>query len=79
MVDMSHHEKSENLAKTKALTQYCHERGIAVAAEPGRIECGEDGVTDTAELEGVEMTVAEAEEFIATGVDMLAPAFDIHG
>jgi fructose-bisphosphate aldolase, class II len=29
MVDMSHHEREENLRKTKELVQYCHERGIA--------------------------------------------------
>lgn len=28
MVDMSHHEREDNLAKTKELVQYCHERGI---------------------------------------------------
>ena len=28
MVDMSHHERDENLAKTKELVQYCHDRGI---------------------------------------------------
>jgi fructose-bisphosphate aldolase class II len=28
MVDMSHYERNENLAKTKELVQYCHERGI---------------------------------------------------
>ncbi|KAF2092560.1 fructose-bisphosphate aldolase [Rhizodiscina lignyota] len=82
MIDMSHYEKVENLAKTKELVQYLHERGIATEAEPGRIEGGEDGVGDTAlnDLKGMETTAAEAEEFINTGVDMLAPAFgNIHG
>ena len=27
MVDMSHHERDENLAKTKELVEYCHARG----------------------------------------------------
>jgi fructose-bisphosphate aldolase class II len=27
MVDMSHHEREENLAKTKELVEYCHARG----------------------------------------------------
>lgn len=44
MVDMSHFEKGENLAKTAELTAYSHERGIATEAEPGRMEGGEDGV-----------------------------------
>lgn len=80
MVDMSHYEKAENLEKTKALVTYCHERGIATEAEPGRIEGGEDGIADTADLEGMLTTPEEAGEFIDTGVDFLAPAFgNIHG
>lgn len=80
MVDMSHHEKAENLRLTRELTEYCHERGIATEAEPGRIEGGEDGVKDTAQLEGVMTTPDEALEFLETGIDMLAPAFgNVHG
>ncbi|KAI5357702.1 Putative fructose-bisphosphate aldolase, class-II, aldolase-type TIM barrel [Septoria linicola] len=80
MVDMSHHEKAENLAKTKELVAYCHARGIATEAEPGRIEGGEDGVADTVDMEGVLTTPEEVEEFIATGVDFLAPAIgNVHG
>ena len=80
MVDMSHHEKEENLAKTRELTTYCHARGIATEAEPGRIEGGEDGVVDTADMEGMLTTPEEVEEFVATGVDFLAPAIgNIHG
>jgi len=80
MVDMSHHEKAENLAKTKELVQYCHERGIATEAEPGRIEGGEDGISDTLDLSGLLTTAEEAMEFIETGVDFLAPAFgNVHG
>lgn len=80
MVDMSHHEKAENLAKTKELVAYCHERGISTEAEPGRIEGGEDGIADTADLEGVMTTPEEVEEFVDTGVDFLAPAFgNVHG
>ncbi|KAI6871707.1 aldolase, partial [Hortaea werneckii] len=71
MVDMSHHEKEENLAKTKELVAYCHERGIATEAEPGRIEGGEDGIADTADLSGMLTTPEEVEEFINTGVDFL--------
>lgn len=80
MVDMSHYEKEENLAKTKELVAYCHARGIATEAEPGRIEGGEDGVADTASMEGLLTTPDEVEDFIATGVDFLAPAVgNIHG
>jgi fructose-bisphosphate aldolase, class II len=80
MVDMSHHEKAENLAKTAELVKYCQERGIATEAEPGRIEGGEDGVLDTAGLEGMKTTIEEANDFVATGVDVLAPAIgNVHG
>lgn len=80
MVDMSHYEKEENLQLTKELTEYCHARGIITEAEPGRINGGEDGVADTAELEGILTTPAQADEFIATGIDWLAPAFgNVHG
>jgi len=80
MVDMSHYEKEENLRLTKELTAYLHERGIATEAEPGRIEGGEDGISDTADLEGVLTTPEESEEFVATGINWLAPAFgNVHG
>jgi fructose-bisphosphate aldolase class II len=80
MVDMSHYEKAENLSKTAALVEYCHARGIATEAEPGRIEGGEDGIADTADLESMLTTPEEVAEFIDTGVDFLAPAFgNVHG
>lgn len=80
MVDMSHHEKAENLSLTHQLVAYLHERNIAAEAEPGRIEGGEDGVKDTADLEGMLTTPEESEEFVATGIDWLAPAFgNVHG
>ncbi|KAK2735839.1 hypothetical protein FQN55_001946 [Onygenales sp. PD_40] len=80
MVDMSHYEKAENLAKTAELVRYCNERGIATEAEPGRIEGGEDGVADTADLEGLLTTPEESGEFVATGINWLAPAFgNVHG
>jgi len=80
MVDMSNHEREQNLAKTKELVAYCHERGITTEAEPGRIEGGEDGIASTADLEGVMTTAEDVEDFFNTGVDFLAPAFgNIHG
>jgi fructose-bisphosphate aldolase class II len=80
MVDMSHYDMHENLAKTKALVEYCHARGITTEAEPGRIEGGEDGIADTADLEGALTTAEQVEDFIATGIDFLAPAFgNVHG
>ncbi|PWY79311.1 aldolase [Aspergillus heteromorphus CBS 117.55] len=80
MIDMSHYEKATNLSLTRELVAYCNERGIATEAEPGRIEGGEDGVADTADLEGLLTTPEESEEFVATGIDWLAPAFgNVHG
>lgn len=80
MVDMSHYEKEENMALTKELVGYLHERGIIAEAEPGRINGGEDGVEDTGDLEGILTTPEQAEEFLALGIDWLAPAFgNVHG
>ncbi|KAF3914507.1 hypothetical protein AA313_de0207622 [Arthrobotrys entomopaga] len=80
MVDMSHYEKEENLRKTMELVAYCHAKGISTEAEPGRIEGGEDGIADTADLEGLLTTAEDIEEFLATGVDFLAPSFgNVHG
>lgn len=52
MVDMCHYYHEETLAKTAALTKLCHEHGIAVEAESGRINGGEDGIADTGDLQG---------------------------
>ncbi|ORY54844.1 ketose-bisphosphate aldolase [Pseudomassariella vexata] len=80
MVDMSHYEMDENLARTKELVKFCNEHQITTEAEPGRIEGGEDGIADTADLEGALTTGEQVEDFIATGIDFLAPAFgNVHG
>ncbi|KAF2107390.1 tagatose 1,6-diphosphate aldolase [Lophiotrema nucula] len=82
MVDMSHYEKEENFRLTKELVKYCNERGIITEAEPGRIDGGEDGVGDLADLGLQEMltTPEQAEDFVSLGIDWLAPAFgNVHG
>lgn len=80
MVDMSHYEKEENLRKTRELVKYCNDRQKATEAEPGRIDGAEDGVMDTGELESIMTTPEEVEEFVDTGVCVLAPAIgNIHG
>ena len=80
MVDMSHYEMDENLAKTRQLVAFCNEHKITTEAEPGRIEGGEDGIADTADLEGKLTTAEQVEDFISTGIDFLAPAFgNVHG
>ncbi|TEA14938.1 putative fructose-bisphosphate aldolase [Colletotrichum sidae] len=77
MVDMSHHDHQDNLAKTKVLTRVCHDHGIAVEAESGRINGGEDGIADTGDLEG---NPEEVEDFINAEIDLLAPSIgNIHG
>lgn len=80
MVDMSHYEEEENLRLTKELVEHCAAHGIITEAEPGRIEGGEDGVADTSEMEGILTTPEQAEQFVATGIQWLAPAFgNVHG
>lgn len=80
MVDMSHYEREENMSLSKELVQYCNERGIITECEPGRINGTEDGIQDTADLEAILTTPEQAEEFVALGIDWLAPAFgNVHG
>jgi fructose-bisphosphate aldolase, class II len=80
MIDMSHHSKEQNLAKTRELVSHCHSRGRATEAEPGRIEGGEDGLVDTVDLSGLITSTEEARQFLDAGVDVLAPAFgNVHG
>ncbi|KAF7555100.1 hypothetical protein G7Z17_g2445 [Cylindrodendrum hubeiense] len=80
MVDMSHYDHEENLARTKVLTRLCHEHDIAVEAESGRINGGEEGIADTGALEALLTTPEQVEEFIAADIDLLAPSIgNIHG
>ncbi len=81
MIDMSHFELDENMQKTSKYNKMCHARGIATEAETGRINGGEDGIKDTAELEGLLTDPEFAKDFASeTGVDFLAPAFgNLHG
>lgn len=80
MVDMSHDEKLDNLANTTTLREYCRDRRVAVEAETGRIEGGEDGIMDTGDLGGILTDLDDVEGFLSAGVDMLAPSVgNIHG
>nr|OQO24398.1 hypothetical protein B0A51_05778 [Rachicladosporium sp. CCFEE 5018] len=80
MVDMSHYERDENLRLSRELVQYCNARGIITECEPGRINGSEDGIADTVNLDEVLTTPEQAEEFVALGIDWLAPAFgNVHG
>lgn len=80
MVDMSHYDKEENMKLSRELVEYCNVRGIITEVEPGRINGSEDGIADTVDLAEVLTTPKEAEEFVALGIDWLAPAFgNVHG
>ncbi len=55
-------------------------RGIITECEPGRINGFEDGIQDTDGMEEILTTPEQAEEFVALGIDWLAPAFgNVHG
>ncbi|ERS98279.1 tagatose 1,6-diphosphate aldolase [Sporothrix schenckii 1099-18] len=80
MLDMSHYDKEENLRLTRELVAYCNARGIVTEAEPGRINGVEDGIEDTGDMDEILTGPAEAEDFVACGIDWLAPAFgNVHG
>ncbi|KAF2638729.1 fructose-bisphosphate aldolase [Massarina eburnea CBS 473.64] len=80
MVDMSHYDEAENLEKTKILAKECHAKGIAVEAESGRIEGGEDGIADTGDLEALYTSPQDVSNFLAANIDILAPSIgNIHG
>ncbi|KAI1617172.1 ketose-bisphosphate aldolase [Exophiala viscosa] len=80
MVDMSHYEREENMQLSKELVEYCNARGIITECEPGRINGTEDGIQDTEGMEMILTTPEQAEEFVALGIDWLAPAFgNVHG
>ncbi|CAG7917697.1 unnamed protein product [Penicillium olsonii] len=77
---MSHYEKEVNLNLTRELVKYCNDREKVTEAEPGRIEGREDDVMNTAGLEACMISPEEVDEFIETGVDVIAPAFgNVHG
>lgn len=71
MIDASEHALDENIAITREVVEYAHERGVSVEAELGRI-----GTTDFVETDRDEELYTdptEAERFVReTGVDALA-------
>jgi fructose-bisphosphate aldolase, class II len=80
MVDASVHEDGENIRRVREVTRIANARGIAVEAEMGRIEGGEDGLPSV-DLDAVLTQPADAKKFIEeTGVQFLAPSFgNVHG
>lgn len=74
MIDGSKYPFEENIALTKKVVEYAHERGVVVEAELGRLA----GVEDSVKVTGRDATYTDpdqAVEFVErTGVDSLAIA-----
>ena len=74
MIDGSKHPFEENIAVTKRVVEYAHERGIAVEAELGKLAGVEDAVNVSAK-DATYTDPDQAVEFVErTGVDSLAIA-----
>lgn len=74
MIDGSKHSFQDNIALTKKVVDYAHERGVVVEGELGKLAGIEDDVNVSAE-DAAFTDPAEVEEFVEkTGVDSLAIA-----
>ncbi|KAH7034762.1 ketose-bisphosphate aldolase [Microdochium trichocladiopsis] len=80
MIDASRLDPEANIAECARIVEEANARGIAIEAELGRIEGGEDGLPLT-DLESILTNPGFAREFVdRTGVQLLAPSFgNIHG
>lgn len=74
MFDGSHLEYEENVAQTKRIVEYAHERGIVVEAELGKLA----GVEDEVNVDAAHATYTDPDQAVdfvkRTGVDSLAIA-----
>lgn len=74
MFDGSHLEYEENVAQTKKIVEYAHERGILVEAELGKLA----GVEDEVNVDAAHATYTDPDQAVdfvkRTGVDSLAIA-----
>ena len=74
MFDGSHLEYEENVAQTKKIVEYAHERGIMVEAELGKLA----GVEDEVNVDAAHATYTDPDQAVdfvkRTGVDSLAIA-----
>ena len=74
MFDGSHLEYEENVAQTKKIVEYAHERGIVVEAELGKLA----GVEDEVNVDAAHATYTDPDQAVdfvkRTGVDSLAIA-----
>ncbi len=74
MIDGSHHSFEDNIALTKKVVDYAHERGVVVEGELGRLAGVEDDV-NVSDADAAYTNPAQVEEFVTkTGVDSLAIA-----
>lgn len=74
MIDGSHLDYEANIAETKKVCNYAHERGIVVEGELGRLAGIEDAVSVSAE-DASYTDPAQVQDFVErTGVDSLAIA-----
>lgn len=80
MVDASIHEPAENIRRCKDVVKRANAKNIAIEAEMGRIEGGEDGLP-TVDLDTILTQPEDAFNFVReTGVQFLAPSFgNVHG
>ena len=80
MVDASTMEPEDNIKSCREIVRRANAKGIAIEAEMGRIEGGEDGLPNV-DLESIMTRPEQARDFVReTGVQFLAPAFgNIHG
>ncbi|HDD2792093.1 TPA: fructose-bisphosphate aldolase [Staphylococcus aureus] len=78
MIDASHSPFEENVATTKKVVEYAHEKGVSVEAELGTVGGQEDDVV----ADGIIYAdPKECQELVEeTGIDALAPALgSVHG
>ena len=77
IIDASKFSLEENIAMTKEVVQYAHERNVTVEAEIGHVGGEEDGIASELAYAKVEDAVLLAN---STGIDTLAPALgSVHG
>ena len=74
MIDGSHHDFEENIALTKKVVEYAHDKGVVVEGELGRLAGIEDAV-NVSEADAAYTDPDQVIEFVErTGVDSLAIA-----
>ncbi|MBE6886723.1 MAG: ketose-bisphosphate aldolase, partial [Ruminococcaceae bacterium] len=74
MIDGSHYDYEDNIALTKKVVDYAHERGVTVEGELGRLAGIEDAV-NVSDADASYTDPAQVQDFVErTGVDSLAIA-----